>query len=170
MCSLPQNLWENILAHKKAEHAFVYVHSTNTNTNPTRMACESVSDTVYTVQTLYYRIKVKEEMGFCVVCIFAPKYTFHTPHTPHTPTPMRMCVSAVHIFKCLKKKVLGKSMCKYFINSQLHNKIRILCHRLQIQHVLERTEFRAGLRAILKKRRNPNVVQFAFRWNLGYQM
>lgn len=42
-------------------------------------------------------------------------------------------------------------MCKYFINSQLHNKIRILCHRLQIQHVLERTEFRAGLRAILKK-------------------
>lgn len=118
---------------------------------PTRMACESVSDTVYTVQTLYYRIKAKEEMGFCVVCIFAPKYTFHTPHTPHTPTPMRMCVSAVHIFKCLKKKVLGKSMCKYFINSQLHNKIRILCHRLQIQHVLERTEFRAGLRAILKK-------------------
>lgn len=29
----------------------------------------------------------------------------------------------------------GKSMCKYFINLQLHNKIRNLCHRLQIQHV-----------------------------------
>lgn len=67
---------------------------------PTRMACESVSDTVYTVQTLYHRIKVKEEMGFCV----APKYTFHTPHTP-THAYVRMCRA---YFQMLEKESAWK--------------------------------------------------------------